>query len=101
MAIDKEEIEKYIFDPENPKGCKIYNLFLNIAKEKNLVYIDSNYMTFAYKNIIFNENFYRKLWDKPDNFETLSFNRKIEIFKEKLSPYNTPRKTNNFQKSLI
>ena len=86
MAIDKEEIEKYIFDPENPKGCKIYNLFLNIAKEKNLVYIDSNYMTFAYKNIIFNENFYRKLWDKPDNFETLSFNRKIEIFKEKLSP---------------
>ncbi len=85
MPIDKEEIEKYIFDPSNPKQCKSYNLLLNIVKKENLVYIDSNYTTFAYKDIIPNEDFYTELWDKPNDFSQYSFENKIKYFKEILS----------------
>jgi len=85
MSIDKDNIEKYIFDPANPKQCLSYNLLLNIAKKDNLVYVDSNYMSFAYKDIILNEDFNRELWDRPDNFDNYSFKNKIKYFKELLS----------------
>lgn len=85
MPIDKEEMEKYIFDPSNPKQCKSYNLLLNIARKDNLVYIDSNYMEFSYKDIIINEDFYTELWDKSDNFRLFTFKDKIKYFKNILS----------------
>ncbi len=88
MNIDKKDIEKYIFDPKNPKQCKSYQLLLNITREEHFVYVDSNYMSFAYKDFILNDDFYRKLWDKPSNFDKLSFDNKIKIFKDKLSNHD-------------
>lgn len=37
MSIDKDDIEKYIFDPDNPKQCKSYKLLLRIAKKENYI----------------------------------------------------------------
>ena len=77
MSIDTNEIEKYIFDPNNPKQCKSYNLLLNIAKKDNLVYISSDFVNIFYESIIINESFNDKLWDKPENYEELNVNAPI------------------------
>ena len=78
MAIDENEIEKYIFDPNNPRQCKSYNLLLNIAQKDNITYVSSDYLAFAFKNIILNKQFDSLLWDKPDNYEELSIDKKID-----------------------
>lgn len=85
MSIDTNEIEKYIFDPNNPRQCKSYNLLLNIAQKDNIAYISSDYLAFGFKNIIHNKQFDSLLWDKPDNYEELSIDRKISLFKKSLS----------------
>ena len=85
MAIDENEIEKYIFDPNNPRQCKSYNLLLNIAQKDNITYVSSDYLAFAFKNIILNKQFDSLLWDKPDNYEELSIDKKIDLFKKNLS----------------
>ena len=85
MSIAENEIEKYIFDPENPRQCKSYNLLLNIAQKDNIAFISSYYLAFAFKNIILNKQFDSLLWDKPDNYEELSIDKKIDLFKKILS----------------
>lgn len=85
MSIDKDEIEKYIFDPKNPKQCKSYNLLLNIAKKENLVYVDSDFLLPLYESQIINENFDNELWDKPNNYDSLDINKKVDLYIKSLS----------------
>lgn len=85
MSIDINEIDKYIFDPENPRRCKSYNLLLQIAKHKNMVYVSSGFFIYFYGNEIVNREFEEKIWDKPDNYSDLSFNEKVELFIKQLS----------------
>ncbi len=85
MPIDKKNIEKYIFDPENPQKCKSYKLLLNIAKEKNLVYVDTEFLTEAYEDIIVNDAFNDKLWDIPEQYKQLSMQDKKKSFINLLS----------------
>lgn len=80
-----EEITKYIFDPENPRQCKSYNLLLNIAKKEPSSFISPEFLMYFYKNDIFNSDFKSHLWDIPDNYEDLSESEKIELFKNQLS----------------
>ncbi|MEA1982661.1 MAG: AAA family ATPase [Campylobacterota bacterium] len=85
MAIDKNDIEKYIFDPKNPKQCKSYNLLLNIAKKENLVYISSDFIATSLENEILNDNFREKIWDRPINYDKMSIVEKVQLFKDSLS----------------
>ncbi|MGB6328719.1 MAG: AAA family ATPase [Halarcobacter sp.] len=85
MSIDKNDIEKYIFDPSNPKQCKSYNLLLNISKNEHMTYISSGFTNVFYENTIINKNFNDKLWDKPSNFDKLDINQKISLFRKALS----------------
>lgn len=85
MSLDKNDIEKYIFDPSNPKQCKTYNLLLNISKNKHLTYISSDFTNVFYEDTIVNSHFNDKLWDKPDNFNKLNINQKISLFRKSLS----------------
>lgn len=85
MSIDRKDIEKYIFDPNNPRQCKSYNLLLHIAQKDNITHISSDYLAFAFKNIILNKQFDSLLWDKPDDYEELSIDKKIDLFKKSLS----------------
>ena len=98
MAINKNEIDKYIFDPDNPKQCKSYNLLLQIAKKNNtMVYVNSDFILHCYKYDIINEDFKNYLWDKPDDFKQLSPKAKVNFFKESLSQkeYNEHLETLN------
>ena len=85
MSIDKNEIEKYIFDPNNPRQCKSYNLLLNIAKKEPHSFISPEFLMYFYKNDIFNNDFKSHLWDMPENYEDLSELGKMELFKKQLS----------------
>lgn len=85
MSIDTNEIEKYIFDPNNPRQCKSYNLLLNIAKKEPCSFISPEILMYFYKNDIFNNDFKSHLWDIPKNYESLSELEKIELFKKQLS----------------
>ena len=49
MSIDTNEIEKYIFDPNNPRQCKSYNLLLNIAKKEPFSFISPEFLMYFYK----------------------------------------------------
>lgn len=85
MSINKSDIEKYIFDPNNPRQCKSYNLLLSIAKKEPHSFISPEFLMYFYKNDIFNNNFKSHLWDVPENYESLSELEKIELFKKQLS----------------
>lgn len=85
MSIDTNEIEKYIFDPNNPRQCKSYNLLLNIAKKEPYSFISPEFLMYLYKNDIFTNDFKNHIWDMPDNYDSLSEIEKIELFKTQLS----------------
>ncbi len=84
MSIDAN-IEKYLFDPENPKQCKSYQLFLSIAKKDPLIYVSSDFITIDYEKEIVKNDFNGELWDKPDNYESLNVLEKVALYKELLS----------------
>lgn len=85
MSIDVNDIDKYIFNPQNPKQCKSYTLLLKIAKKENLVYISDDFIATVFENVIINNDFKSELWDIPDNFEDLDVGSKVKLFKKQLS----------------
>jgi predicted ATP-binding protein involved in virulence len=85
MSIDTNEIEKYIFDPNNPRQCKSYNLLLNIAKKEPYSFISPEFLMYFYKNDIFNSDFKSHLWDIPEDYESLSELERIKLFKKQFS----------------
>ena len=85
MLIDVNDIDKYIFDPQNPKQCKSYKLLLSIAKKENLVYVSDDFVATVYEDILINDSFKNELWEIPKNFEHLDIRNKIQLFKKQLS----------------
>ncbi len=87
MAITQEEIEKYIFDPNNPKQCKSYKLLLNIAKKENATFFSPEFLQYFFgEQIIKNPAIENELWDKPDNYQELSICDKFLILIKNISP---------------
>ncbi|MFK5976017.1 MAG: AAA family ATPase [Sulfurovum sp.] len=80
MAIDKNEIEKYIFDPENPRGCKSYRLLLNIARKNHYSFFSPDFLKYFFAEQIITKEFDEEIWDKPDNYHTLTPIEKLKLF---------------------
>lgn len=80
MSIDKKDIEKYIFDPENPKQCKSYNLLLNLAKKESFTFFSPEFLQYFFKDNLINSNFDNALWDKPVNYKELPIIEKFKIY---------------------
>jgi len=85
MSIDKEDINKYIFDPQNPTQCKSYNLLLRIAKKDNYTYLSPDYLKHFFANQIITKEFNDEIWDKPDNYSLLKTENKLKLFESLLS----------------
>ena len=81
MAIDKKEIEKYIFDPKKPKQCDAYKLLLNISKKEPYAYFSPDFLKYFFKDEIITDNFKSELWNIPDNYDDLNSDEKFNIFK--------------------
>ncbi len=82
MGIDKEAIEKYIFDPENPKVCVSYNLLLNIARKEPNNFFSPEFLLYFFADQIITNEFDNEIWDKPDNYNLLTSVEKIELFRK-------------------
>jgi len=75
------EIQKFVFDPLNPKDFAVYNLLLRIVKEKNnQVLFDFNFLLEIFKEQIFDKEFDEHIWDKPKNYWNLSSHEKVNTF---------------------
>jgi len=85
MAIARDEIEKYIFDPENPKQCKSYTLLLRIAKRENVAFFSSYFLQYFLGQGLLDGKFKEELWDVPENYDALSFQEKIDVYISQLS----------------
>jgi predicted ATP-binding protein involved in virulence len=85
MSIDVNDINKYRFNPRNPKQCRSYNLLLDIAKKESFVYVSSEFIAYDFGKIIINQEFNNKLWDKPKEFDSLYILDQINLFKKSLS----------------
>lgn len=75
-----ENIEKYIFDPKDPKKCKVYNLLLQIVKDGDFLTMLSPlfYLQLFEKKV--EKKIREELWDMPDDYDSLSFDNKIEYY---------------------
>jgi hypothetical protein len=85
MAITREEIESYTFDPQNPYNCKTYKLLLHILRKDNLSYLSPDFLRYFFRDRIINDRFLQQLWDIPENFGELTINEQLFLFKEQLS----------------
>ena len=81
----EEDIEKYIFDPKDPKKCKVYGLLLNILKEGNFETLMSPLFFLQFYKDDLEKRFESEIWDKPDNYYELNLDKKIELFIEQNS----------------
>lgn len=79
-SMDSNEIEKYLFDPENPKGFKSYKLLVEIIRKKNVAFVDPYFLAEIFKEQIANQDIFGNLWDKPDDFDRLTFQQKVAIY---------------------
>ena len=76
-----EDLEKYLFDPENPKGFKSYKLLAEIVrKEESAAFIDPYFLSEIFKKQLSAKGVFDNPWDKPDNFDQLDFHQKIQIY---------------------
>ena len=81
-----EDWQKYIFDPKNPKGFKARKLLEKILKDNNtFLVMDMYYFNELFKNEIWTQDVINELWDKPDDFNELSSNEKMIVFKKNYS----------------
>ena len=82
MAIAKDEIEKYIFDPENPKKCKSYKLLLRIAKKENVAFFSPYFLQYFLGQGLLDGKFKEELWDIPKEYDYLTIDEKFKLFEE-------------------
>lgn len=101
MSSDKNELEKYIFDPKHPQKCKSYKLLLTIAKKENATFFSSEFLQYFFQDQILNSEFDEQIWDKPDNYKELDFTDKINLFIEQLSQSDLDDFQNSIQTNTI
>lgn len=76
-----QDLEKYIFDPDNPTKFKAYKLLLKIVRDRaNVIFFDENFLMEIFKEKIFDTNFENEIWDQPDNFSKLTNSEKRDLF---------------------
>ncbi|MEA2029675.1 MAG: AAA family ATPase, partial [Campylobacterota bacterium] len=99
-TIDKDEIEKYIFDPDNPKACKSYKLLLNIVKKETYSYFSPDFVHYLFSEQIINNKFETQLWDKPKNYNQLNSLEKLDIYQKNFSREELNDYINNLELKL-
>ncbi len=92
MAMDKDEIDKYVFDPENPRNCKYYKRLLGSTKKDAYWLFSTDFFLYLIDTLdIFKKDFEDELqiddYDITDftidDFEDIDKNKYIEEFKKK------------------
>ena len=103
MAINKYEIDKYIFDPKNPKQCLSYNLLLKIAKKENYTFFSPEFLQYFFTDQIITKELEDSLWDKPKNYYELNVTEKLDLYIQNYSEQELQEyiKNINLEKSFF
>ena len=76
-----EDLEKYLFDPKNPKGFKSYKLLAEIIRKgKSVAFVDPYFLIEIFKEQLANQVIFNDLWDEPENFGQLTFQQKVAVY---------------------
>ena len=87
MPISKDEIQKYIFDPQNPQQCKSYKLLLRTAMKEHRTFLSPNFVQYFFEDEILDDDFKNELWDTiPEDYEKMDFFQKQALYQEQFSP---------------
>lgn len=77
------EIDKYIFDPKNPRKCRVCNLLLEIVKKTdNAAFVSPWFFYGIFENEF---RFVNDLWDAPENFDKLNIIEKAIAYRRQYS----------------
>lgn len=83
-----EDLDKYIFDPKNPKACKVYSLLLKIVKKKNnIAFLSPFYFFNVFEDLVLNKEMIDEMWNMPDDFDSLPIVDKLFTYIENYSAY--------------
>lgn len=77
-----EDLEKYIFDPANPRKCKVYHLLLHIMKKERAFLMSPEFFFEIYND---DYQLKEKLWDIPENYDELSSLKKALVYIDQYS----------------
>lgn len=95
------EAEKYVFDPANPTQFKAYDLLLKITKERNnIVLFSFNYFLEIFGKEIFDNEWDKELWDKPENYNDLNYIEKAEVYLKNFAEGDLIKKINRKSKKF-
>ncbi len=76
-----EDFEKYVFDPENPTAFKAYDLLLKLSEQKpNAAFFDTLFFSCINQKIVLGDEFKKRLWDLPADYEDLDWLAKIKLY---------------------
>lgn len=84
--MEESEMEKYLFDPENPEGCEGYRVLLSLVKKGNTsAIVDPFFGLELISDKVFDKEVVATLWEKPANFNHLTVFEKKEVYEQNFS----------------
>jgi hypothetical protein len=79
--MDESEIEKYLFDPENPQGCEGYRALEKLVLHSSTAcVIDPFFLLHYLRDQIFSREIMRRLYKKPNNLASLDIFELMDLY---------------------
>lgn len=77
-----ENLDKYVFDPANPRQCKVYDYLVTLLATRQMsAFIAPYYFIEIYKDHLLTPTEKAELWDVPDNMNELNGVEQFEVYK--------------------
>lgn len=77
-----ENLDKYVFDPANPRQCKVYDYLVTLLATREMsAFIAPYYFIEIYKDHLLTPTEKAELWDVPDNMNELNGVEQFEVYR--------------------
>ena len=77
-----ENLDKYVFDPANPRQCRVYDYLVTLLATRQMsVFIAPYYFIEIYKDHLLTPTEKAELWDVPDNMNELNGVEQFKVYK--------------------
>ena len=77
-----ENLDKYVFDPANPRQCRVYDYLVTLLATRQMsAFIAPYYFIEIYKDHLLTPAEKAELWDVPDNMNELNGVEQFKVYK--------------------
>jgi predicted ATPase len=88
-----ENLDKYVFDPANPRQCKVYDYLVTLLATRQMsAFIAPYYFIEIYKDHLLTPTEKAELWDVPDNMNELNGVEQFEVYRKNFGLNDLQRK---------